>query len=243
MLLTVSIMDYLSIHGLPRVTRLPQEQMRADAYVPSPAGGGRGFRNAPAASQPNRSSGRYPDGVDTDFNCRDFSVQNTITLSVAAPAGSDNIKVASVTGISIGQKVIVDAGENSETAVVAVIGTTGGTTVGTATTAGATVIPVANVTGFSAGQSITIDNGTNLETAVVASVTAGRPNFGGGNNQNNPSSVTVTMPLAKAHDAGVQVSGSGLTFASPLNKDHASGAQIASNVPTPGEPNQYIRRP
>ena len=212
-------------------------------FVPSPAGMGRGFRNAPAVSQPDRSAGRYPDGVDTDFNCRDFMVQNTITLSVEAPAGSDNIKVASVAGISIGQKVIVDAGANSETAVIAVIGTTGGTTVGTATTAGTTVIPVANVTGFSAGQSITIDNGTNYETAVVASVTAGRPNFGGGNNQNNQSSVTVTVPLTKAHDAGVQVSGSGLTFASPLNKAHASGAQIASNVPTPGEPNQYIRRP
>ncbi len=214
-------------------------------FVPSPGmgGGGRqGFN--PSASQPNRSAGRYPDGVDTDFNCRDFAVQNTITLLAAAPAGSNNIKVASVAGLSIGQKVIVDAGANSETAVIAVIGTTGGTTVGTATAAGATVIPVASVKGFSAGQTITIDNGANRETAVVASVTAGRPNFGGGNNtQNITSSITIIAPLTKAHDAGVQVSGSGLTLASPLTRAHASGAQIASNVPTPGEPNQYTRRP
>ncbi len=212
-------------------------------YVPSPSamGGGRqGF--SPSASQPNKSSGRYPDGTDTDFNCRDFAVQNTVTTSVAAPAGSNNLKVATVTGLSIGQKVIVDAGANSETAIIAVIGTTGGSTVSTATAAGATVIPVASVNGFSAGQTITVDDGANRETAVVASVTAGRMNFGGGNNQGTPSSITVTVPLVKAHATGVQVSGSGLTLASPLKKAHAGGAQIASNVPTPGEPNQYTRR-
>ncbi len=160
------------IHGQPRVTRLLQEQVKADAIVPSPGMGGGGRRElTPSASQPNRSAGRYPDGADTDSNCRDFLLQSTVTLSVASPAGSNNIKVASVAGFSIGQKVIIDTGANSETAVIAVIGTAGGTTVGTATTAGATVIPVASVEGFTAGQTITIDNGANLETAVVASVT------------------------------------------------------------------------
>jgi non-reducing end alpha-L-arabinofuranosidase len=213
------------------------------SFVPSPGARG-GQRGAPIAtvSQPNRSAGRYPDGADNDNNSRDFLLQSTLTLAAASPAGSNNIKVANMAGISVGQKLIVDSGANSETAIISVIGTTGGTTVGTATVSGATVIPVANVQGFGAGQTITLDNGANLETAVVASVTAGRPNFGG-NNSGTTSSITVAAPLTKAHSVGAQVSGSGITFASPLSKAHDSGAQLASNLPTPGEPNQYVKRP
>lgn len=211
--------------------------------TPGTGGGGGGRQGfAPSGSQPNRSAGRYPDGTDTDSNCRDFLSQNAITLSVASAAGSNNIKVASVANLVNGQKVIVDLGANSETAIIAAIGTTGATTVGTATSVGATVIPVANTAGFVTGQTITIDNGTNRETVVIASVTAGRQNFGGGNpNQNTPntSSITVTVPLTKAHDAGVQVSGSGITFARPLTKAHDNGTPVASNIPTPGEPNQF----
>jgi hypothetical protein len=213
--------------------------------VPAPGMGGGGPRGAqPAnASQPNRSAGRYPDGTDTDSNCRDFLLQNTMSMLTGSAPGANNIKVANVTGLINGQRVIIDRGANSETAVVAIIGTAGGTTVGTATATGATVIPVANVAGFSVGQAITIDNGANLEKALIASITAGRPNFGGNNINAPSSSITVTTPLTKGHSAGVQVSGSGITFASPLAKTHDNGTQIASNVPTPGEPNQYIRRP
>ncbi|HEX2920533.1 MAG TPA: arabinofuranosidase catalytic domain-containing protein [Bacteroidales bacterium] len=198
----------------------------------------RGFRMAPVTSQPDRSAGRYPDGIDTDFNCRDFILQNSATLAAASAAGSNNIKVASVSGFSNGQRIIIDSGNKSETAVIAIIGTAGGTAVSTATTTGATVIPVANVTGFNVGQAITIGN----ETAVVASITAGRPGFGQ-NNPGTPSSLTVTSPLDKAHNQGEQVSGTGITLASPLAFEHASGSQLAGNIPTPGEPNQYTRRP
>ena len=216
--------------------------------VPAPGMGGGGPRGAQTAtaSQPNRSAGRYPDGTDTDSNCRDFLLQNTLSMLGASSVGSTNIKVPTVANLTIGQKVIIDKGANSETAIVALIGTAGGTTVATATTAGATVIPVASVTGFTAGQTITIDNGANLETAVVASVTQGRQNFGGGGGNANASpasSITLTTALKKVHSAGVQVSGTGLTLASPLTMAHESGTQIASNVPTPGEPNQFIRRP
>jgi non-reducing end alpha-L-arabinofuranosidase len=214
--------------------------------APGMGGGGGGGRQGfgPSASQPNRSAGRYPDGTDTDSNCRDFLLQNGITMIAPSAAGSNNVKVASVANLVNGQKVIIGSGTDSETAIIAAIGTTGATTVGTATTAGATVIPVANVNGFVAGQSITIDNGANSETAVIVSVTAGRQNFGGGNNNPNapaptPSTITVTRPLTKAHASGVQVSGSGITFASPLTKAHESGSQVASNLPTPGEPNQF----
>jgi hypothetical protein len=111
------------------------------------------------------------------------------------------------------------------------------------TKAGTKVIAVAGTEGFSAGQTITIDNGANRETAVVASIIVVRRRFGGPATTAPIDSITVTVPLIKAHDVGVQVSGSGITLASPLTMAHNMSAQIASNVPTPGEPNQYIRKP
>jgi hypothetical protein len=215
-------------------------------YVPSPGMGGRGgFRGAPSAntSQPNRSVGRYPDGADSDNHRRDFLVQSTINLLVASPSGSSNIKVASLADFSAGQKVMIETGTNSETAVIKTIGTTGGTTVATATAVGATVIPVASTQGFTAGQTITIDNGANLETAVVVSVTGGGRGGQGGQGGQPVFSITISAPLTMVHAVGVQVSGTGITFTTPLTKAHDLGAQVTSNLPTPGAPNQYIRKP
>ena len=212
-------------------------------FVSSP-GMGRGFRwwLPSSSSQPNKSAGRYPDGADSDNNCRDFLLQNTITLSATSVAGSNNIKVSSVTDFSIGQKIIIDAGTNSETAVIATIGTAGGTTVGTAIRVGSKVIPVLSLEGFGTGQTITIDSGANRETAVVASIKAGPRRFG--NRTTNPNdSIAVIMPLTKVHEVGAQVSGSGITLATPMTRAHDNGTQVASNLPTPGEPNQYIRKP
>jgi hypothetical protein len=214
-------------------------------YVPSPGmrGGGRGAPSA-TASQPNRSVGRYPDGADTDNHRRDFLVQSTINLLVASPAGSTNIKVANLADFIAGQKVLIETGANNETAVIKTVGTTGGTTVGTATAVGATIIPVASTVGFTAGQTITIDNGANLETAVVVSVTGfGRGGQGGGQGGQNVVSITISAPLAMAHAVGVQVSGTGIIFTTPFTKAHEIGAQVTSNLPTPGAPNQYIRKP
>jgi hypothetical protein len=205
---------------------------------------GRGFRwwLTSSTTRPNKSAGRYPDGKDNDSNCSDFLLQNTTTLSAASIAGSNNIKVASVADFSIGQKIIVGSGENSETAIIAIIGTAGGTAVGTATNVGTTVIPVDGVEGFNTGQTITIDTGANRETAVIASIIVGRRRFGSRNN--GPiDSITVTVPLTKAHDAGAQISGSGVTLAKPLSKVHENGTQVSCNVPTPGKPNEYIRKP
>jgi hypothetical protein len=211
--------------------------------VPSP-GMSRGFRwwLSSSITQPDRSAGRYPDGDDSDNNCHDFQLQNTVTLAAPATAGSNNIKVSSVAGFSNGQKIIIGSGTNSENAIIATIGTSGGTTVGTATDAGKKVIPVASVEGFGAGQTIIIDSDANRETAVVASIAAARRRFGSPGNTPTDS-ITVTMPLKYAHAVGVQVSGSGITLALPLTMAHDNGAQVASNVPTPGEPNQYCRKP
>jgi hypothetical protein len=211
--------------------------------APSP-GMGRGFRwwLSLSAALPDRSAGRYPDGDDTDNNCRDFLLQNTTNLSAASVAGSDNIKVASVADFFVGQKIFIGTGTNREAAVIAIIGTAGGTTVGTATDAGTEVIPVAGVEGFEAGQTISIDSGANRETAVIASIVEGRRRYG--RPPNEPvDTIKVAVPLVKIHDVGAQVSGSGITLASPLTRAHDSGTQVSGNVPTPGEPNQYMRKP
>jgi hypothetical protein len=197
---------------------------------------GSGFSSTPRML--NMSVGRYPDGDDNDSNCSDFLVQKTTTILTASAAGSDNIKVANVSGFKNGQKIIIDNGTNKEIAIIAIIGTGGGTKVGTSTKAGETIITVEGLEGFSAGQTITIDNGGNRETAVIASLTpargrVGRPNYIPTN------SITVTAPLTKIHNSGAEVSGSGITLSKPITRAHNPGVQIASDLPTPGEPNNY----
>jgi hypothetical protein len=209
--------------------------------APAPSAGGRGGFGAPGAqpaASPNRSSGRFPDGADTDSNCTDFLLQSATTLSAASAAGANNIKVGSVGDFAAGQKILLDTGANLEAAIIATVGTAGATTVGTAADAGATLIPVAGGASFTAGQSITIDSGAKQETAVVASTSGGR----GGGRGGGGAAITVTAPLKSAHAAGVQVSGSGITLTAPLSKAHDNGAQVVDNIPTPGTANQYTRK-
>jgi hypothetical protein len=54
--------------------------------------------------------------------------------------------------------------------------------------------------------------------------------------------IKVTMPLKFGHASGAQVSGSGITLVDLLSIAHEIGTQVASNLPTPGEPNQYIKK-
>ena len=204
--------------------------------VPSPGAGG-GRRGGPGNSMPNRSAGRYPDGTDTDSNCGDFLVQMSTALAAGSDASANNIKVTSA-DFSAGQTIFIDAGENREKAVIATVGTPGGTTVNTASEAGATSIRVISTAGFSAGQTITIDSGTNVEKAVVASVTGPRGGRGGGGG----ATITVEVPLTMAHEEGAQVSGSGITLTAALTRAHERGAPIAGDLPTPGAPNEYFRK-
>lgn len=197
----------------------------------------------PAAStQPDRSAGRYPDGSDSDFNCRDFLLQNSITILSGADAGSKNIKVASVTALSAGQKIIIGKGAESETAVIESVGTPGGTSVVAPSGAGKKVILVASTEGFNAGQTITVGSGRSLETVLIAAVAPGRRRFGGAPGNVPADTIKIVESLRFGHAAGSQVSGSGITFSSPLTMSHESGTQLASSLPTPGEPNQYIRK-
>jgi len=215
--------------------------------VPAPSAGRGGFGGpagpggTPAASAPNRSAGRFPDGLDTGSNCTDFLLQPATTLSAASAVGATNIKVASVADFAAGQTIMIDTGASLQTAVIATVGTAGATTVGAAANVGATVIPVAGGAGFTAGQTIAIDSGANQETAVVAATTGGgRGGRGGG--PGGGATITFAAPLTFAHAAGAQVSGSGITLTAALTQAHASGAQVTGSVPTPGAPNKYYRR-
>ena len=214
------------------------------SFILSPAmntgRGGFGFGQGANVPRPNRSAGRYPDGFDSDDNRKDFLLQNTVTMLAATGIGANNIKSNSVANLNVGQKIIIGSGDNSETAVIASVGTAGGSAAATATTAGTKVIPVVNSNGFEAGQTITIGSGSDLETVVIASIIPARRGGGGGGGANRPAdSIAVTAPLKYAHTAEAQVSGSGITLASPLTKAHNNGTPVSSGVPTPGAPNQY----
>jgi non-reducing end alpha-L-arabinofuranosidase len=191
------------------------------------------------------SRGRFPDGFDTDTNCSDFLLQSASSLSAASSAGATNIKVASVADLLAGQNIFIDNGANAETAIIKTVGTAGATTVGNAAKPGTKVLSVTNIEGFGSGQTVTIDSGSGLETAVIASVVAARRRFGP-RNANTPTptdSISVTLPLTKEHAAGAQISGSGITLSAPLAKAHDNGVQVTGNLPTPGGPNKYVKKP
>jgi non-reducing end alpha-L-arabinofuranosidase len=179
----------------------------------------------------NVSSGRFPDGADTDSNCADFHNQAAAYLSANSVAGATNIKVASTEGFRTGQKIQIDSGANLETAVISTVGTAGATAFRISAGAGATVLSTTNATGFRGGETITIGEGADSETAVV-SVARGR----------GIPTITIAAPLTREHSAGVPISGSGISLTSPLIRAHTSGAQVSDDVPTPGAANQYQSR-
>jgi hypothetical protein len=197
-------------------------------YAPAPGSGFALWSTVIDRTAADTSSGRFPDGADTDSNCTDFLTQGSAALAADAPQGATNIKVTSVESFAQGKTIHIDSGANVETATIASVGTPGATTARTAIEAGAIVIPIAGAGGFGRGQTITIDRETNSETAVVAAVR----DLGAG-------TLTLARPLTRAHAAGVQISGTGITLTTALARGHATGAHIYTSTPTPGGPNAY----
>jgi hypothetical protein len=91
-------------------------------------GGGCIVAVAQRVGQAGLSAGRYPDGADTDSNCRDFNVPSFTTLAVASVPGAKNLKVASLEGFSAGQTILIDSDGNAESATIVTVGTPGGIT-------------------------------------------------------------------------------------------------------------------
>ena len=205
---------------------------QSGCHVPSPGGAPGYVPVAVSAAAANTSAGRFPDGTDTDSNCTDFLTQAAATLAAPTAAGATNIKVPTVEEFYPGQKIMIDAGANVENAVIASVGTPGAATTTDATALGATEIPVSATTGFRDGQAITIGTGADSETAVVTAI------------RRFPSAaITVAAPLTHEHATGAQVAGTGITLNAALTRAHDVGAQVTDNIPTPGAPNQYNRKP
>ncbi len=200
---------------------------KTGCYVTAPGESG-GYGPIAPPNAADTSAGRFPDGADTGSNCTDFHTSPATSLSVASAAGTNNIKVASVQGFSAGHNIRIDSGANLESARITAVGTAGATTTGADVAAGATEIPVANGRGFSDGQTIDIGTGPDSETAVIVRIS-----------RFPTSAITVSAPLAKAHSAGTEVSGTGITLAAPLTREHAEEAPVTGDIATPGAPNQY----
>jgi hypothetical protein len=230
------VADSLNYGGLVDPWASEGDQTKSGAelsgcYAPAPGSVFDPWSTIVAPVAVNVSSGRSPDGADTDSNCVDFQKQAAAYLAATSATGATNIKVASTEGFRTGQTIHIDSGANLETAVISTVGTAGATALRASAGAGATVLSTTNATGFSRGQTITIGEGANSETAVVA-VARGR----------GAPTITVTAPLTREHPAGAPISGSGISLTSPLARAHTNGAQVSDNVPTPGAPNQYPRR-
>ena len=191
------------------------------------------MRGLVTASAPNLSAGRYPDGLDNDDNENDFRVQRQVSLAAPANAGTINLKVNSVNGLIVGQRLFV--GPDNESMTVANIGTPGASSLGESTKAGATQLAVSGVQGFTVGQEVYVGD----EKAIIAGIRAVRRGWNAPAIPNVFDTVTLSAPLKKAHSAGESFAGSGLTLAYPLRADYAAGTPLASAVPTPGAPNVY----
>jgi hypothetical protein len=140
-------------------------------------------------------------------------------LEADAPAGTTNIKVTSVSGISVGDKIRLDidsVGHGIETITVTNVGTQAHhTNLAADAGVGATKIKVRNVNGFAVGDKLTIGTPAKLETVTITSV--GTPGSAG-------TGIDFSPALAQAHidSEGAVVPGTGLDLAAPLKFTHAA---------------------
>ena len=199
-------------------------------FVQAPAAAPRGF--APATVSPDLSAARWPDGMDNDDNENDFRVQKSLTLAAPAKAGSRNIKVSSVDGLVINQRLFIGPGH--EEVIAANIGSAGASSLAEAAAKGATRLSVSGVTGFAVGQEVFIGE----EKASIAEIHAARRGWFSPV-PSAPDAVVLAAPLKAAHAAGESFAGSGITVSAPLRSDYASGTPVTGALPTPGAPNRF----
>lgn len=179
------------------------------------------------------STGRYPDGQDSDNDCVDFVTAVSVRTGATA-AGSTSVKVDTVAHFAPGQAIVIDAGDHAETLTVATVGSPGLTRAAASAGKGSTVVRVDDARQFTVGQAVVIGSGAEEEQGVVAAVEAGW----------RSGKLTLQAPLARAHDAGASVSGTGLVFTRPLANAHPAGTVMtaADELATPGAANKPVRR-
>ena len=212
------------------------------AYAPVPQSGrGRGgfgaFGAAPAApvAGPDLSTGRYPDGFDTDDNKLDFHTSQAMTIAAPVQAGQDNVKVTTVQGLSIGQVMYLGSGSTMEKVRIATIGTAGATTISADAAKNETKISVASAQGFQNGQTITIGSDSYVISAIQ--MTPRRGGWGRPQQPAQPDVITIATGLKESVAAGSYLTGSGITLGAPVTVNHGAGDAFSASVATPGKPN------
>ena len=146
-------------------------------------------------------------------------------LGVDARVGSTNIKVTSVSNISVGDKIRLDidsVGHGIETVTVTKVGTQANrTTLAANADAGATNIKVRSVNGFAAGDKVILGTPANQKTFTITAVGRQGPTGTG---------IDFTPALAEAHSDGEDVvnPGTGLDLAAPLRFDHTANLPFSN---------------
>ena len=146
-------------------------------------------------------------------------------LAADAPAGATNIKVTSVSDISVGDKIRLDIdslGHGIETVTVTRVGSkANGTNLSADAPAGATHIKVRSASGFAVGDKITIGTPTNHQTVTITAT---------GPASLNGSGIDFAPALDKEHIDSETVisSGTGLDLAAPLKFNHAANLPFAN---------------
>jgi non-reducing end alpha-L-arabinofuranosidase len=146
-------------------------------------------------------------------------------LAADAPAGETNIKVTSVSSISVGDKIRLDidsVGHGIETVTVTRVGTPAThTRLSAKASPGATNINVRSVNGFVMGNKITIGTPANKNTVAITAI-----------NPTGPAgpSIDFTPALEQAHGDGEDAvfPGTGLDLAAPLRFTHASNLPFSN---------------
>lgn len=242
------VVDGLNYGGVvdPWLSEGHQGLNRANGnFVQAPAGGNRGRFGMPAGptASPDLSSGRYPDGSDSDDNRADFRIQRSTNIASDAIIGEDNIKVSNVFGLKEGQTILIGSGNTRESVTISSVGTAGATSLASNASAGSRKLLVSSSQNFSAGQNIIVGNGDNAEDVQIAAIAAARRGFFfGGMNRNIPTppdTIILASPIRKSYKMGSNMSGTGITLSAPLTMDHKNGDALVSSVPTPGKANRY----
>ncbi len=186
---------------------------------------------------PTISTGRYPDGADSDDARRDFQVQGYGTILAPVKAGDSIIRVSDIHKFHIGQYVMLGNDDAAELVQVAIVGTGGAAEITEPAAAGAKKISVQGARSFTVGQSVTVD-GIEYKIEAVEGARMFWPGAGG--NGKMPSDVvTLSTGLKKAVKVGDYVNGTGLTLTNPADNSHAKGDAVTSAASTPGRPNRY----
>jgi hypothetical protein len=149
------------------------------------------------------------------------------SLAAAAAAGSSNIKVASVTGLTPGKAITIDTGTNAESAVISTTGTVGAGGTGLTLTAPLTKAHAIGVTVYGP----TSTDPTGDMTTIFGE---GSPEWNEGRASQTAPPGTPTRALAQADFVGIAVHCGQSDGSVCVNNTDAR------NDPLPDEPGQYL---